>query len=283
MSKPTILTVDDDPDVLRSVKRDLQRHYGRDYRIVAAPGGPEGLEAAQDLRARGDDLALLLVDQRMPELSGTDLLERASPLFPKARTALLTAYADTQAAIAAINEIGLDHYLMKPWDPPEQKLYPILDDLLDDWRREAQPRHEGIRVMGTRYSPASFAVKDFLAGNQVPYGWEDVERDPAARTWLENSDYDEGDLPLVFVDGDVLAMPTTTELADRLDLHTRASLPMYDLIIVGGGPAGLGAAVYGEQVTGDQLVGFAFVWLALAVFTIDNLRSARAPVPPPSV
>ncbi len=247
MSKPTILTVDDDPDVLRIIRRDLQRQYGGDYRIVAAAGGPEGLEAAQELRKRGDDVALFLVDQRMPGLTGTELLKKAAPLYPLARTALLTAYADTEAAIGAINEIGLDHYLMKPWDPPEQKLYPILDDLLDGWQRDAQPPHDGIRVMGTRYSPTSFAVKDFLAGNQVPYGWEDVEADPTARTWLANSEYDEGDLPLVFIDGEVLPNPSTAELAIRLDLHTTASLPMYDLVIVGGGPAGLGAAVYGSS------------------------------------
>jgi thioredoxin reductase (NADPH) len=247
MSKPTILTVDDDPDVLRVIRRDLQSHYGGDYRVVAAPGGPEGLDAAQELHKRGDDVALFLVDQRMPGLTGTELLKKAAPLYPLARTALLTAYADTQAAIGAINDIGLDHYLMKPWDPPEQKLYPVLDDLLDGWRRDAQPPHDGIRVMGTRYSPTSYAVKNFFAGNQVPYGWEDVERDPTARTWLENSQYDAGDLPLVFIDGEVISNPSTSELAVRLDLHTTASMPMYDLVIVGGGPAGLGAAVYGSS------------------------------------
>ena len=152
--KPAIVAVDDDPQVLSSVGRDLRRQYGPDFRIVTAPGGPEGLEVAQQLHQRGEDVALFLVDQRMPELEGTDLLARVGPIFPMAAKVLLTAYADTDAAIAAINDIGLDHYLMKPWAPPEQRLYPVLDDLLDDWARRAQPRFEGIRVMGTRYSPA---------------------------------------------------------------------------------------------------------------------------------
>ncbi|MBI4882913.1 MAG: FAD-dependent oxidoreductase [Actinobacteria bacterium] len=247
MAKPTILAVDDDPQVLSAVRRDLQRQYGDRYRVVAAPGGPEGLQAAQQLRERGDDIALFLVDQRMPTLQGTELLEKAAPLFPMAKTVLLTAYADTEAAIAAINDIGLDHYLRKPWDPPEQHLYPVLDDLLDSWYREAQPPYDGIRVMGTRQSPASFAVKDFLARNQIPYAWEDVQRDRAARTWFENSVHDEGDLPLVFVDGEVLVGPDIATLAARLHRQTGARLPMYDLVIIGGGPAGLGAAVYGAS------------------------------------
>ena len=245
--KPAILVVDDDPQVLSSVGRDLRSQYGSDYRVVVAPGGPEGLEAAQQLRERGEDLALFLVDQRMPELEGTDLLAAAGPLFPDAAKVLLTAYADTDAAIAAINEIGLDHYLMKPWDPPEQKLYPVLDDLLDAWARKVRPRLEGIRVMGTRYSPGTYEVKDFLARNQIPYDFEDAERDPAARTWLENSEHGAGDLPLVFVDDDLLVHPSIPEVAERLHQRTEATLPMYDLIIIGGGPAGLGAAVYGTS------------------------------------
>ncbi len=247
MAKPAIVAVDDDPQILSAVGRDLREHYGGDFRVVAAPGGPEGLAAAQQLRERGDDVALFLVDQRMPGLEGTDLLSRVGPLFPNAAKVLLTAYADTEAAIQAINDIGLDHYLMKPWDPPEQKLYPVLDDLLDSWTRRVQPRFEGIRVMGTRYSPRSFEVKDFLARNQIPYGWEDVERDRGARTWLTNSDHDEGDLPLVFVDDEVLVQPSIPDLAAHLHQQTTASLPMYDLIIIGGGPAGLGAAVYGTS------------------------------------
>lgn len=247
VAKPTILAVDDDPQVMRAVRADLRRQYGEAFRIVAAGGGPEGLEAVQEMHQRGDELALFLVDQRMPELEGTELLVRATPLFPQARTVLLTAYADTNAAITAINEVGLDHYLMKPWDPPEQRLYPVLDDLLDAWRREARPRFDGIRVLGTRYSPASFAVKDFLSGNLVPYAWEDVERDVAARTWLANSDHDEADLPLVLIGDEVLVRPGPAELAARLDQRTTASLPVYDLAIIGAGPAGLGAAVYGAS------------------------------------
>jgi thioredoxin reductase (NADPH) len=247
VAKPAIVAVDDDPQILSAVGRDLREHYGGNFRVVAAPGGPEGLAAAQQLRERGDDVALFLVDQRMPGLEGTDLLSRVGPLFPNAAKVLLTAYADTAAAIQAINDIGLDHYLMKPWEPPEQKLYPVLDDLLDSWARRVQPRFEGIRVMGTRYSPRSFEVKDFLARNQIPYGWEDVERDRGARTWLANSDHDEGDLPLVFVDDEVLVQPSIAELAAQLHQQTTASLPMYDLIIIGGGPAGLGAAVYGTS------------------------------------
>ena len=247
MPKPAILAVDDDPQVLAAVRRDLLRQYGADFRVVVAPDGPEGLEAAQQLHERGEDLALFLVDQRMPGLEGTDLLAAAAPLFPDAAKVLLTAYADTEAAIQAINDIGLDHYLMKPWDPPEQKLYPILDDLLDAWQRKAQPRYEGIRVLGTRYSPRSFEVKDFLARNQIPYGWEDVERDPVARTWLTNSEYDVGDLPIVFIDDEVLVRASIADVAERLHQQTTGSLPMYDLIVIGGGPAGLGAAVYGTS------------------------------------
>jgi thioredoxin reductase (NADPH) len=246
--KPAILAVDDDPQVLDAVTRDLQRHYGADYRIVSAPGGREGLEVAQQLKKRGDRLALFLVDQRMPDLEGTAMLAEAGPLFPEAKKALLTAYADTDAAIAAINEVGLDYYLMKPWDPPEQNLYPVLDDLLDDWLETAPATFEGIRIVGNRYSPISYQIKDFLARSQVAYRWLDIERDRHARPLLEASEHEEADLPLVFFpDGDVLVSPDNAALATKLGRHTSANLPLYDLIILGAGPAGLGAAVYGAS------------------------------------
>ncbi len=246
MAKPILLTVDDDPDVLQTIARDLRRHYGEHYRVMRASSGAEALAALQQIIQRADPVALLLVDQRMPEMSGMEFLKQALPLVPDAKRALLTAYSDTDAAIRAINEIGLDYYLLKPWDPPEEKLYPVIDDLLADWQAHAKPRFDGIRVVGDRWNPQSHEIKDFLARNQIPYRWLDVERSDEART-LAGS-VAQAKLPLVlFPEGEPLRQPSTTELASRIGLQTTAAKPFYDLVIVGGGPAGLAAAVYGAS------------------------------------
>ena len=245
MAKPVILTVDDDPQVLNSVERDLRQHFRGEYRIVKAASGSQALQAVQELKRRNDSLALFLVDQRMPEMTGTEFLTQAIQLYPEARKVLLTAYADTEAAIQSINTLGLDHYLMKPWEPPEQNLFPVLDDLLSDWRAMVTLPYEGIRVAGTLWSPSSHAVKDFLARNQIPYQWLDVEANAQARELVKSTDGGEPRLPVVFFpDGSFLVEPDNPALAAKVGLQTEASRQFYDLVIVGGGPAGLGAAVY---------------------------------------
>ncbi|MBE9111008.1 FAD-dependent oxidoreductase [Nodosilinea sp. LEGE 07298] len=246
MAKPIIFTVDDDPDVLQAIARDLRRHYGEHYRVMRASSGAAALEALRQITLRQDPVALLLVDQRMPEMSGVELLEQAVRLAPDAKRALLTAYSDTDAAIRAINEVSLDYYLLKPWDPPEEKLYPVVDDLLADWQAHFHPPFAGIRVVGDRWNPHSHEIKDFLARNQIPYRWLDVERSEEARTLA--GCVVEAKLPLVlFPEGEPLRQPSTTELAGRIGLQTTATKPFYDLVIVGGGPAGLAAAVYGAS------------------------------------
>lgn len=248
MDKPVLLAVDDEPAVLSAVARDLRRQYGNDYRIVRADSGASALEALEQLRLKGDAVALLIADQRMPVMSGVDFLHSAMELYPEAKRVLLTAYADTEAAIKAINEVQLDHYLMKPWDPPEERLYPTVDELLDDWLASTQPSYEGIRVIGHRWSAASFELKDFLTRALVPYHWLDVEADEEAAELLELAGTDGKTLPVViFDDGTTLIAPTLSEVAERVGRRTQASMPAYDLIIVGGGPAGLGAAVYGAS------------------------------------
>jgi len=248
MAKPVILTVDDEPQVLNAIERDLRQHYRGDYRIVKAGSSKEALEAVRQFKVRNAPIALFLVDQRMPEMSGTEFLAEARKLYPEARKALLTAYADTEAAIASINKIGLDYYLMKPWHPPEQNLYPILDDLLGDWQASVRLPYEGIRVAGTLWSAKSHVVKDFLARNLVPYQWMDIERDDEARGLVESATDGSRRLPVVFFpDGTVLVEPDNRTLAEKIGLQTQARLPFYDLIIVGAGPAGLGAAVYGAS------------------------------------
>ena len=244
MSKATILTVDDDPMVLRAITRDLRARYGADYRIVRASSGAEALAALTELALRLRPVALIATDQRMPEMTGTEMLGQAKDKAPDAKLLLLTAYADTDVAIKAINDIGLDHYLLKPWDPPADRLYPVIDDLLGDWQR-AHPQETGdVRVVGHRWSERAHEVKTFLTRNYVPYRWLDVDQDEGARLQaLAEAGID--DLPLVFVpDGDVLRSPSTRDLAAALGLRTRALQPLYDLCIVGGGPAGLAAAVY---------------------------------------
>ena len=248
MAKPIIMTIDDEPQVLNAIQRDLRNHYRGDYRIVKSNSGPDGLEAVQRFKQRNDPLALFLVDQRMPKMSGTDFLTKAIEFYPDARKVLLTAYADTEAAIASINEVGLDHYLMKPWDPPEQNLYPILDDLLADWHATVPVPYDGIRVAGTLWSATSHDIKDFLARNRMPYQWLDIEVDPEALALVEATTEGRHELPVVFFpDGDVLVNPDFRVLAEKCGLQTQAMEDFYDLIIVGAGPAGLGAAVYGAS------------------------------------
>src|ERR671916_1032761 len=223
MAKPVILAVDDDPQVLRAVERDLRRRYAREYRVLRADSGESALDTLGKLKLRGDPVALFLVDQRMPRMTGVEFLEKAVELFPEAKRDLLTAYADTEAAIRAINEVGLDYYLQKPWDPPEEHLYPILTDLLDDWQALFPPSFEGIRVVGHRWSAQSHQVKDFLARNLVPYQWLDIEVDEEARQLLELSGADGSQLPLVlFPDGPPLVQPTNIQIAEKHGLKMHA-------------------------------------------------------------
>jgi thioredoxin reductase (NADPH) len=249
MAKPVILTVDDDPDVLQAVARDLRQQYGDRFRIIRADSGASALEAVQQLKLRNDSVAAFLVDQRMPQMSGVEFLEQAIALAPGAKRVLLTAYADTEAAIRAINSAKLDYYLLKPWDPPQEKLYPVLDDLLDDWLASFRPPFEGIRVVGNRWSPHSHQVKDFLARNQVPYQWLDIELEEEAKRLVAYAEADGREsLPLVlFPDGSRLIQPSNLQIAEKVGLKTQAERPFYDLAIIGGGPAGLAAAVYGAS------------------------------------
>jgi thioredoxin reductase (NADPH) len=248
MSKPILLTVDDDAEVLNAIERDLRQHFRADYRVVKASSGGQALEAVHELKRRGAQVALFLVDERMPQMTGTQFLREAVVVYPDARRVLLTAYADTQTAITAINEVGLDHYLVKPWEPPSVRLYPVLEDLLSEWHARARPTFDGIRVVGTSLSPTSYALKDFLASNQVPYQWLDMEDEATMRELLSGAVGFAARLPVVlFPDGSALVQPTTREVAEKVGLQTRAQQPFYDLIVVGGGPAGLAAAVYGAS------------------------------------
>ena len=245
MNKPAILTVDDDPAVSAAISRDLRGRYGTEYRVVPARSGAQALDVLGKLTLRNQPVALIAADQRMPEMTGIEMLARARPQAPTAKYVLLTAYADTEVAIRAINDIGLDHYLLKPWDPPEERLYPVIDDLLGDWRLANQDHSADVRVIGHRWSDRSHDIKTFLARNHVPYQWYDVERDAEARRLLDLANATESALPLVLVpDRDPLRSPSTLDLAGALGLRTRAEQPLYDLCIVGGGPAGLAAAVY---------------------------------------
>jgi thioredoxin reductase (NADPH) len=249
MPLPILLTVDDDPEVSRSLARDLRQQYGEDYRIRRAESGPAALEAIKELKLRGERIGLFLADQRMPEMTGVEFLAEARRFYPKARRVLLTAYADTEAAIAAINRADVHYYLLKPWDPPQEKLYPVLDDLLEDWKMQDRLKSDdGIRIVGHRWSAPSHEVKDFLTRNQVPFKWFELERDAEAARLLAANGGDAGHLPLVITDsGRALQGPSTIEVADALGLSSTPSLPFYDLIVIGGGPAGLGAAVYGAS------------------------------------
>src|SRR3989449_3278401 len=246
MAKPVIWTVDDDPDVLRAVERDLRRHYGDRYKVISADSGVSALEATKQLRLRNEPVALFLVDQRMPRMSGVEFLEKAIELYPDAKRALLTAYADTDAAIRAINNVHIDHYLMKPWDPPEERLYGVVDDMLDDWQASYHPTFEGVRVIGHQWSPHSSEVRDFLGRNFVPHQWLNVETDETAKQLLTTTGADVSSLPIVlFPDGSFLGSPPIVDIAPKQGLKTKAEFPFYDLVVVGAGPSGLAAAVYG--------------------------------------
>jgi len=251
MPKPVLLTVDDDPEVLRAIERDLRGRYAQQYRVMRADSGSAGLSTLRELRARNNPVALLLADQRMPSMDGVGFLTEAMNLHPQAKRALLTAYADTNAAIDAINEARIHYYLMKPWDPPEEKLYPALDDLLHDWTAQFHPPYEGIRVLGTRWSSRSYELREFLARNQVPYQWIDVElteSDPEVRRLIESLGHEAETLPLIlFPDGQRIAEPSMPVIADKIGLRTHAQTNFYDLAIIGGGPAGLAAGVYGAS------------------------------------
>jgi thioredoxin reductase (NADPH) len=267
-SKPVILAVDDDAPVLRAVERDLRTRYGKDYRVVAAGSGAEGLDVVRQLTVRGGSVGLFVVDQRMPGMTGVEFLAQALELQPDAKRVLLTAYADTDAAIRAINDIRLDQYILKPWDPPEEKLYPVTDDLLSDWISDFRPPFEGLRLLARRWSPRGHEIRDYLARNQVPYAWLDPEDDGEGQRLARSVAQGGGDageaaatvagastgtpaqlaVPFVFFpDGTILHDPSNLEIAEKVGLQTHAALPFYDLVIVGGGPSGLAAAVYGAS------------------------------------
>jgi thioredoxin reductase (NADPH) len=248
VGRPVILTVDDDVSVSQAVARDLRGRYADRYRVIRATSGAEALTALEELRRRDLPVALILSDHRMPEMTGIEFLERARPIAPDAKLLLLTAYADTDVAIKAINEIGLDHYLMKPWAPPEERLYPVLDDLLDAWDSANGQRFDGVRVVGNRWSERSYETRMFLARNHVPYQWLELEGGPEAQRLLTLSGTPEGELPLVLLtDGTPLHGASTFELAGALGLHTTTESTLYDVVIVGAGPAGLAAAVYASS------------------------------------
>ncbi|MGC1649653.1 MAG: FAD-dependent oxidoreductase [Candidatus Sulfotelmatobacter sp.] len=251
MPKPILLTVDDDPDVLRAIERDLRSQYGAEYRVVSSDSPEGALDLLKALKLRNDGVALLLADQRMPHMDGVVFLQQARQIFPEAKRALLTAYADTNAAISAINQANLDYFFMKPWDPPTENLYPQLDDLLGDWHASYRPAYEGIRVLGTRWSPRCYELRDFLARSHVPFQWIDVEgaaNDPETKRLLDALGPDASELPVVlFADGTRLLNSVPGEVAQKVGLRTRAETSFYELAIVGGGPAGLAAAVYGAS------------------------------------
>ena len=251
MPKPILLSVDDDSDVLRAIERDLRTQYGAEYRVMGSdsPGG--ALDILKQLKVRNDHVALLLADQRMPDMDGVEFLQAAMRIYPEAKRALLTAYADTNAAISAINDAGINYFFLKPWDPPTEHLYPQLDDMLDDWQASYKPSFEGIRVLGTRWSPKCYELRDFMARNHVPYQWIDVElsaNDPETKRLLEVLGPEVANLPVVlFPDGTKLLETLPGQVAQKVGLRTRAQTSFYDLAIVGGGPAGLAAAVYGAS------------------------------------
>jgi thioredoxin reductase (NADPH) len=251
MVKPVLLTVDDDPTVLRAIERDLRSQYADRYRVIRANSGATGISLLKELKLRNDPVALLLADQRMPQMDGIGFLSEARELYPDAKRALLTAYADTNAAISAINQVSIHYFFLKPWDPPKQHLYPAIDDLLDDWSASFKPAFEGLRMLGTRWAAKSYELRDFLARNHVPYQWIDVElsaEEPDTKTLLESLGAEAANLPvLLFPDGTRLADPNPARIAEMLGLRTHAETEFYDLAIVGGGPAALAAAVYGAS------------------------------------
>lgn len=248
MKNPIILAVDDDAQVIRAVRQDLRSRYKGEYKIVSTDSANEALEALQEFKNQGLEVALFVSDQRMPEMLGVEFLEKAKKLYPNARRVLLTAYSDTNAAIQAINEVQLDYYLMKPWDPPEEKMYPILDDLLDEWQSNYVPDYDGIRVVGYQFSPNSHKIKDFLSGNLFPYKWMDIEQSEKAQELVASNNLESKNMPIVFFeDGSHLCNPGLKEVASKLGLNPKAKADLYDVVIIGGGPAGLAAGVYGSS------------------------------------
>lgn len=248
MNKPILLIVDDDPQVLAAVRRDLRSRYRERYTVMSSSSGQEALDTARELKSRGDSLAMVISDQRMPGMLGSEVLAKCRDIYPLARRVLLTAYSDIEAAVRAINEAHLDHYLSKPWDPPEECLFPVVDDLLDAWQAEYLPEASGLRLIGDQWSPRSHAIKGFLASNLIPYRWLDVMRDPDARVLLDAAGVGADELPaLFFEDGSVLSNPEPRQVAERLGRSLCAAFDVYDLVIVGAGPAGLAAAVYGAS------------------------------------
>jgi thioredoxin reductase (NADPH) len=248
MPKPILLAIDDDTSVLEAVVQDLRRHYGQDYRIVRAASGAAALDICRQLNERKDTVALFLSDQRMPGMTGVDFLQQALTIYPNAKRVLLTAYADTEAAIRAINSAKIHYYLNKPWDPPEEKLYPVLDDLLGSWKLGYKPPFEGIRVVGVRWSPMDHAVRDFLSRNRIPYQWLNPETHPEALALLKEKGIDDTKLPVIlFGDNTALVQPTSTQMANKVGLRTQAQQEFYDVVVVGAGPAGLAAGVYGAS------------------------------------
>ncbi len=247
MSKtPIIFAIDDDPQVLKAIERDLRKAYRKEYKILSTSSAKEALEAIAQLKLQGDDIALFLSDQKMPEMEGVDFLEKAKVHYPEAKRILLTAYSDTDAAIKAINDVQLDYYLLKPWDPPQEKLYPVINDQLDEWQSTYRPDFQGIRVVGYQYSSKSHELKDFLSGNLIPYQWIDVEKDAKAEDFLKLGQAALEDLPLVIMeDGKVFKSPTKQEVAQAMGKNAKATEEVYDVAIIGAGPAGLAAAVYG--------------------------------------
>jgi len=247
MKLPFIVIVDDDAHVLRAIQRDIRNNYRDDYRVVAAESASETIELIKELKLKNETVALFISDQRMPEMEGIEFLEKAKEIYSEAKCMLLTAYSDIEAAIKAINDIKLDHYLMKPWNPPEEKLYPIIDELLNDWQAFYQPDHEGMRIIGFQWSPKSHRLKEFLSGNLVPYLWMDVESDANAEKYLASANVSSSDVPLVVLqDGTFIVDPTLPDLAARIGLQHVADQKIYDVLIIGAGPAGLAASVYGS-------------------------------------
>lgn len=248
MEKPIIFSIDDDPQVLRAITRDLKSMYGKEYRIINTTSANEALESLTDLKNSSDVVAMFVCDQRMPEMEGVAFLEKAIKIFPKAKRVLLTAYSDTEAAIKAINDVQLDYYLMKPWDPPAEKLYPVIDDLLDDWQSHYIPDFKGIKVVGYQFSPQSHLVKDYLASNLIPYRWFDVEKNPDAKENLDLNKVTTDQLPMViFDDGTFECKPTIRTIAEKIGANPQITNDIYDVVIIGAGPAGLAAAVYGAS------------------------------------
>jgi thioredoxin reductase (NADPH) len=248
MPKPVLLAIDDDTSVLEAVVQDLRRHYGQDYRIIRAASGGAALDICRQLQERKDTVALMLSDQRMPGMTGVDFLQQALKIYPNAKRVLLTAYADTEAAIRAINSAKIHYYLNKPWDPPEEKLYPVLDDLLESWKQGYKPPFEGIRVVGLRWSATDHAVRDFLSRNRIPYQWLNPEVNPEALELLKEKGLDDTKLPVIlFGDNTALVQPSSTEIAAKVGLRTQAQQEFYDVVVIGAGPAGLAAGVYGAS------------------------------------